>query len=206
MNNINFSMRYTLPSYQFPLLTKPMYTPPMYTNSQPNWMPNQTGFNNPLIINTLIQILQRLIAAMNTSGQTTPTTPTTPSNKATILISSNVPGMSEYHRHTEPGKPSPLVRHNQAEDYKEILVQTPVGPRIVANPGPQIVADANLSNKLKQYFNINSSVPFTTTIYDNDRSGAISVNDLIYMNDNVTGAQLKEHLLSAADAKALGLN
>lgn len=202
MNNINFSMRYTLPSYQFPLLTKPISITP-----QPAWMPNQTGFNNPLIINTLIQILQRLIAAMNASGQTTPTTPTTPtpSNKATILISSNVPGMSEYHRHTEPSKPSPLVRHNQAEDYKEILVQTPAGPRIVANPGPQIVADASLSNKLKQYFNINSSVPFTTTIYDNDRSGSISVNDLIYMNDNVTGAQLKEHLLSAADAKALGL-
>lgn len=202
MNNIDLSIRYNSPIYPQPMMSRPMYF-----GLQPTWINSPTNFKNTFFINTLLQILQQLILAIRTQEQhNNAPTPTTPSNKATILTSSNAQGMSEYHRHTQPGKPSPMVRHNQTEDYKEILVETPLGSRIVANPGPQIVAEATLANKLKQFFNISYSSPYTTTIYDNDRSGALSADDLIYMNDNVTGAQIKEHLLTAAEAKALGIS
>ena len=200
MNTMTLPIRYIPQSYP-----AARFTIPIYQSTPLNGVPNPTGFNNSFVMTAIMQILQQLITNLRTQGQTQTGTPT-PSNTATILTFSTAQGMSEYHRHTAPGKPSPMIRHNQAEDYKEILVQTSIGPRIVANPGPQIVANANQSNALKQFFNVSYTAPFTTTIYDNDRSGGLSANDLIYMNDNVTGAPIKEHLLTAAEAKALGIN
>lgn len=222
----------TTPSIQYPSgMYMPMMAYPTmpYVPVMPQyyWQPSpqpNNPLNDPMFIK-ILQALQQLVmkltqlqtALQDPSSISTPTpsTPTNPSTStpstpattaptvATILLESSMPNMSEYHRHTAPGKASPLIRHNEAETYKEIQVETPQGKRIVANPGPQLIVGDKLSKALKAIFNVDYNAPYTTTLYDNDRDGKLSINDLIYMNDNQTGAPIKEALFSANDDQAL---